>query len=132
MYYLDSKDADGNIVKVEVTKEIYDLFIDETPKEEEHFRNQKRRRLTFMDMDLLHTDRTLEDDYFIREDMGKLFDTINACTPIQRERFLLHFLYGLTYTQIGEMSGCSYVTVHRSVQKVLKKIEKVFEKGGKN
>ena len=42
------------------------------------------------------------------------------CTPTQRERFLLHALYDLSYEEVGKICGCSKSAVRDSIEAVRK------------
>ena len=68
-------------------------------------------------------------------DGGALVDGINVVigapavlailnAPTQRERFLLHALYDLSYAEVGKLCGCSKGAVEKSVNGV----KKIFQK----
>ena len=44
--------------------------------------------------------------------------------PLQRWRFILHFFYGYSYSEIAKMQDCNKSAVMRSVQSALKKVRK--------
>lgn len=50
------------------------------------------------------------------------------CTKKQRERFLLHALYDLSYEEVGKICGCSKQAVELSIKAVRKNFLKFFQK----
>ena len=63
-----------------------------------------------------------------RETLDEILSVLALCTPTQQERFLLHALYDLSYTEIAEICGCTKVSVCRSIMGVRKKFFKFFGK----
>lgn len=132
MYCVKIQDIYGHDVIIEVSRPVYLLF-EEERKSKERQRNERRRHLEKRSLDeLLNTGElvglstSLEDLYILRESLQKVFEVVDTCTPIQQERFYLHFLYGLTYAQIAKLQGRSSDTVEKSVSTVLKKLKKFF------
>ena len=64
-----------------------------------------------------------------RETWDEIMAVLALCTDTQRERFLLHALYDLSYAEVGKLCGCSKGAVEKSVNGV-KKIFQKFWKGG--
>ena len=56
-----------------------------------------------------------------KETMQVILRALENCTESQRRRFLLYALDGMSYTQIGNLCGCSKVAVHYSIEAVRKK-----------
>ena len=50
------------------------------------------------------------------------------CTDTQRERFLLHALYDLSYAEVGALCNCSKQAVQLSKEAVRRKFLKFFIK----
>lgn len=65
-----------------------------------------------------------EDIHFRKALMDEIMSVLANCTDIQKERFLLHSLGGLSFREIGTLCGCSKVSVFESVEAVRKKILK--------
>jgi len=57
-----------------------------------------------------------------------LRDTLAACTSVQRERFLLHTLDGLSFSEIARRQQCSKYALRDFIQAVRKKFFSFFEK----
>lgn len=57
----------------------------------------------------------------------EIFTILSRCTGIQRERFLLHALYDLSYAEIGALCGCSKSAVRDSILAVRKIFQKFFK-----
>jgi len=125
MYYINVINADGKKIKVEVTEEIYKVFEDSRSRAE---KERKECRFHRIDGDVdLCSGPTLEDIVAIREKMKAIHTVLETCTPLQHERFLLYFLYGFGYKEIGEITGCNTAAAHKTVQHVLKRIKKFLE-----
>ena len=62
------------------------------------------------------------------ETREEILAVLALCTEKQRERFLLHALYDLSYEEVGDICGCSKVAVHLSVEAVRKRFLKFFQK----
>ena len=65
---------------------------------------------------------TPEDIICQQETLDEIMAVLALCTEKQRERFLLHALYDLSYEEVGKLCGCSKVSVCRSIMAVRKKI----------
>ena len=69
------------------------------------------------------------EEYVCRmETRREILAVLALCTEKQRERFLLHALYDLSYEDVGKICGCSKVAVYLSVEAVRKKFLKFFQK----
>ena len=62
------------------------------------------------------------------ETRREILAVLALCTEKQRERFLLHALYDLSYEDGGKICGCSKVAVYLSVEAVRKKFLQSFQK----
>ena len=60
------------------------------------------------------------------ETRREILAVLALCTEKQRERFLLHALYDLSYEEVGKICGCSDVAVLKSIKAVRKKFLKFF------
>ena len=69
---------------------------------------------------------TPEDIICQQETLDQIMAVLSLCTEKQRERFLLHALYDLSYDEVAKVCGCSKVAVHFSVEAVRKKFLKFF------
>ncbi len=124
----------GRDVTVEVSAEVAEC-LDAGERKAENLYHEKRR----------HWDDREFDEYIIaaegrlpycaspeellcqRETLDEILAVLALCTPTQRERFLLHALYDLSYAEIAEMCGCSKYAVRDSIAAV-RKIFKLFSK----
>lgn len=64
--------------------------------------------------------------YERKEKFKAVYETLATCTPIQRERFLLYALDGLSFAEIARQQGCSKYAVRDSVEAVRKKLQKLL------
>ena len=62
------------------------------------------------------------------ETCAEILAVLALCTKKQRERFLLHALYDLSYKEVGEICGCSKDAVRDSIEAVRKIFLKFFKK----
>lgn len=71
------------------------------------------------------------EEYVCRmETRREIIEVLSLCSTKQRERFLLHALYDLSYAEVGEICGCSDVAVLKSIKAVQKKFLKFFREMG--
>ena len=62
------------------------------------------------------------------ETRREILAVLALCTKKQRERFLLHALYDLSYEEVGKICGCSKQAVELSIKAVRKNFLKFFQK----
>ena len=70
---------------------------------------------------------TPEDILCQKETLDEIMAVLALCTKKQRERFLLHALYDLSYEEVGRLCGCSKGTVQTSINAVKKKFQKFWK-----
>ena len=126
---------DGRLVTVEVSIEIAEC-LEEGRRKEENLHHEQRRHWDDRELDeyIIATEGRLpycatpEELLCQQETLDEILSVLALCTPAQRERFLLHALYDLSYTEIAEIYGCTKVSVCRSIMGVRKKFFKFFGK----
>ena len=69
---------------------------------------------------------TVEETYLQKEEYEELYAAIEQLPELQRRRLILYYFKGLTCRQIGEMEGCSYQTIQKSIEKAKEKIKKIL------
>lgn len=126
---------DGQAVSVEVTVEVCEC-LDRAAHKAENLAHEQRR----------HWDRREFDEYIIaresrcysetpeqwlcrKETLQEIISALESCTEIQRQRFLLFALDGLSYAEIGKLCGCSKAAVQDSIKAVRKKCRDFFKNG---
>ena len=123
----------GRMVSGEVSGEVAECH-DQFKHKAENLYHEKRRHWDDREFDeyivategFLPYQPTPEEIVCQRETLALLLSILDNCTTIQRERFLLYALYGLGYTEIGMLQGCSRESVYESIQAVRKKFLKYF------
>ena len=118
----------GQLVTVEVTEEVY-AFLDYAEHKEENLAHEQRRHWDGREFDeyivqkegRLRFVQSPEQELCQKETMRVILRALENCTESQRRRFLLYALEGMSYTQIGQLCGCSKVAVHYSIDAVRKK-----------
>ena len=126
---------DGRLVTVEVNAEVYE-YLDRADRKTENLAHEQRRHWDGRELDeyiiasegRLPYCATPEDVICQRETLDEIMAVLALCTEKQRERFLLHALYDLSYKEVAKVCGCSKVAVHFSVEAVRKKFFKFFRK----
>ena len=120
---------------VSVSVEVYEYLIQADHKTE-NLAHEQRRHWDDRELDeyIITTEGRLpycatpEELLCQRETLDEILSVLALCTPTQQERFLLHALYDLSYTEIAEIYGCTKVSVCRSIMGVRKKFFKFFGK----
>ena len=107
MYVITITNIDHNLLEVEVSVDVYKVYED-SRRQEERQRYERRK----------HIDGRSFDNCLLFEIQAVLQDI----PPQQRERFILHFAYGYSYSEIAKMQGCHKAAVMRSAKSALKKI----------
>jgi hypothetical protein len=54
---------------------------------------------------------------------------LDKLTTIQRRRYLMHHVKGMTIREIAKKEGAFFTTIHQCLQAAEKKIKKILEKG---
>ena len=118
----------GQMVSVEVTEEVF-AFLNYADHKEENLAHEQRRHWDGREFDeyiiltegCIHYTQSPEQYLCHKETMQVILRALEHCTESQRRRFLLYALDGMSYTQIGNLCGCSKVAVHYSIEAVRKK-----------
>lgn len=76
-----------------------------------------------LDSDLIHKSDTKK-----AKEAAKWLLGSGELTEIQRRRFLLHFVEGLSYRQIAGREGVHFTSVHESIEAATAKLQKFFKK----
>ena len=124
----------GRDITVEVSAEVAEC-LDAGERKTENLNHEKRR----------HWDEREFDEYIIAveghlpysaspeeqvcqwETLDEIMAVLALCTEKQRERFLLHALYDLSYAEVGKLCGCSKYAVRDSIAAVRKIFQTFFK-----
>lgn len=125
---------DGQTVSVEVSMEVYE-YLEQANRKMENLAHEQRRHWDGRESDeyiiaaegVKNCGETPEEAFCRMETMAELMSILDTCTEVQRRRFLLYALDGLSLAQIGELCGCSKYSVRDSIEAV-RKIFKDFLK----
>ena len=106
MYLVKILNADHRPVDVEVSVEIYRVY-EESRKQEERQRYERRKHIEGKSFDncLLFDLATepLEETFERMETLKEIGGILEQLPPLQRRRFILHFFYGYSYSEIAKM-----------------------------
>ena len=111
----------GIPVTVEVSREIYQVFVDyEREIERQRKADFRHRDARSWDTCLIFevSTETLEQTYERIRTLHEIQEALNEFTPKQRRRFLLHFAYGYTYMEIAKMEGSNMISVLSAVAEI--------------
>lgn len=128
-YYVGFYDGQGVYTETKVDYEIY-LEIVQFRKNEERVRRHDKRYIENasltdeeMHMRAVHKAQTIN-EYLSAEMLSKDIDTaLDSLTDTQKNRFILHCLFGMTFQQISEMDKCSRKAVFDSVKLAINKLK---------
>ena len=127
--------TDGRMVSVKVSTEVGE-FWEQSQRKVRNLQQEQQR----------HWDERGYDEYIVSiegrlpycetpeqyvcrmETCEEILVVLALCTEKQRERFLLHALYDLSYAEIAALCGCSKQAVQLSVEAVRKKFLRFFKK----
>lgn len=124
---------DGRMVSVDVSTEVGE-FLEQSKRKARNLQQEQQRHWDGRGYDeyIILTEGRLpycatpEDVICQRETQDEIMAVLVLCTEKQRERFLLHALYDLSYDEVAKVCGCSKVAVHLSIEAVRKKFLKFF------
>ena len=124
----------GRFVSVEVNAEVYE-YLDRANRKTENLAHEQRRHWDGRGYDeyiiaaegRLPYCATPEDVICQRETVDEIMAILALCTEKQRERFLLHALYDLSYEEVGKLCGCSKYAVRDSIMAVRKIFQTFFK-----
>ena len=112
--------TDDNNLSIELQKEIY-AVLNESRRKEERLCHEQRRHWCKEPFDENSTalqipnqyQPTPEEQFYQKEALRFIMETLATCTPVQRERFLLFALDGMSFAKIAKLHGCSkYFSIH--------------------
>ena len=118
----------GHVISVEVTFEVHE-YLDQANHKNENLAHEKRRHWDDREYDdyiIVHEcNRSLyetPEQWFCRkETLQEIMTALESCTEVQRQRFLLFALEGLSFSEIAKRCGCSKGAVQNSIEAVRKK-----------
>ena len=124
----------GRLVIVEVSTEVAD-YLEQSRHDDRKLHRERQRYWDGREFDeyiiaaegRLPYCATPEDVICQRETLDEIMAALALCTKKQRERFLLHALYDLSYEEVGKLCGCSKQAVHLSVEAVRKNFLRFFK-----
>ena len=124
MYVITITNIDHNLMEVEVSVDVYKVYEDSRQEERQRYERRKHIDGRSFDNCLLFELATepLEQTYERIERLREIQAVLQDIPPQQRERIILHFAYGYSYSEIAKMQGCHKAAVMRSAKSALKKI----------
>ena len=121
----------GQPVSVEVSVEVY-AYLSEADHKEENLLHEQRRHWDGRELEqiaVVHpgSNESPEQQLCRKETLRELMAVLDSCTALQRERFLLYALEGMSYTEIAAQHGCTKHAVRDSIVAVRKKCQEIFK-----
>lgn len=74
-------------------------------------------------------EESLEEQVLKKLEMERLHRAISQLPEIQRRRIIFYYFENLTYEQIAMLEGCTITPIKNSIDKALKNLKKILEKG---
>ena len=131
-YYVSFVDVNNNHIKVEISKELFDLF-DKFELEDLSYIHQVSHNIehsNLIESTLMHrsleSDISVEEIIFNRIIQEELLQALSTLTKTQKRRIYLFFFERLSYKEISEMEGCGYQRIQNSINGGLKKIKQIL------
>lgn len=135
-YYVTFKDGQGIFHRIKISEALY-LDFYELGKYEHKLTRRDERHIEYLELTdeslharAKHHAKDLAAAFSETLQYEQIMQAIDELPSIQRRRFLLYHIEGLTYDAIGKAEGCSKASVKRSVELAKRKIrEKLKELG---
>ena len=124
-YYIKFHSHDDS-PEQEISLDVFKLYYKDFKKPLESIRTEQRRHIESGNINNIISGKRaklIEQEYGDRADFEAAMKT---CTPIQRRRFELYYVYGYSFVEIARMEKRDAAVVRRSVLKAVKKIKKYF------
>ena len=123
--------VNGQPVSVEVSVEVY-AYLNEADHKDENLLHEQRRHWDGRELEQITTvlpsqTETPEEQLCRKETLRELMAVLDSCTALQRERFLLYALEGMSYAEIAKLHGCTKHPVRDSIVAVRKKYQEIFK-----
>ena len=134
IYYISFADGLGIIHKMEISRELYDVFngfeLEDIAQMNVISRHLEQSELTEETLNhrASNPPEDIEDKVFHRIMYKELHKAITQLPAIQRRRLLLYYFGGYTYEQIAQLEGCKHPAIMKSVAAAEKNIKKYFSK----
>ncbi len=121
----------GQAVSVQVSVEVLN-YLNEANHKDENLLHEQRRHWDGRGLEaiaIVHPSaaETPEQHLCRKETLSEIAAVLDACTPTQRERFLMYALEGMSYAEIARHCGCTKHAVRDSIVAVRKKYQEIFK-----
>lgn len=129
-YFISFQDGEKVLHEFEVGKELYDFFNKNELRDISQI-NECYRHMDYYISDeetitlkAIHRPESIDEEVSKNIKNEKLRQAILELPELQRRRLILYFFEDLTYSEIGELEGCSYQAIQHSIEKAQKNIKK--------
>ena len=129
-YYISFKDSVGNDCKLEIEKEIFDVYMTSRKAyikiKNETSRYLEHSELTDISLYNRSLNKKLEPDKLIIDNINekKILKEISNLSAPQNRRIYMYIVDGLTMTEISEIEQCSISAISQSIKLGIEKIQK--------
>ena len=127
-YFISFTDGQGEYHDLEVSEELFVEFrqIERKNRNLEEF-NERHREYSEIGDEALNKraqtiPKSVEEIIELKERMEIVHREVSTLPEKQRRRFILYYEYGMTYTKIGELEGCTGSSIKCSVDAARRKI----------
>jgi len=133
-YYVSFADGANEFRETEVSRPVY-LEFERFVKQERNLRRWDERYLEYSaltDEELLQraVQKPKDVETLVLENLQneQLRQTIAELPEVQRRRFILHYIFGMTFRQIGKLEGKHWTSISESICMATKKVKENFER----
>ncbi len=132
-YKISFKDNQGRIQKVDITKEIYEVF-NEFELMDKSLINEEERYFERLELseELIHKRAfinpiALLDEVVLKDTLNKLKIALNSLPEIQKKRIEMYYFNSMTFQQIAQKEGCTKRAVKFSIDLGIEKMKKILK-----
>lgn len=129
-YYVSFIDGQAVLQETEVSKALYMEMSDSFVKKERNLRRSDERHKEQSELTEQSLQKraaihpvSLEDTVDQQDDAKRLWAAVADLPEVQRRRFLLHYIDGLTLEKIAEIEGRHFTSINESISAAAKKIK---------
>jgi RNA polymerase sigma factor (sigma-70 family) len=132
-FFVEFCDGEGNEHRVELTKELYDLFdqfeLEDLAQLNEADRHYERSELTEESLNRRATCQQPkpEEQIIASSDRYRLHAAISRLPETQRRRVHMYYFEKMTLTEIASVEQCKYQRIQKSLERAAKKIKQYLK-----
>lgn len=129
IYIINFYDNKGVMQKVEVSREVFNLFDENEKFENARFYEYSKHLLhENFNSEVIASDYSLEDEVISALKIKELKKELNNLTIVQKRRIIKYYFYDMTLDEIAKEEKCTKMAVKFSIDSAINKISKKLKK----